>query len=310
MGIYNILSSEIPMIGYSVLHQHNNSVNVKEYTNLLLDLRAKLKEESLLIRSSLDNYISDLSTKTVQTTRGNLAQFLTTPIKTDTDEIQRILRDQVIHASDQLLPKRSYGLFGGYEAKYIIDLHQDDLPRPRMIRGRSFFQNAGFGIGRNTSTIFESIYLLQGAVNLDILEHLIRKGIGIYDSIHGKTINAYDVMACSLQNLIFLDGTLDLDFDRFELQLNFAKGTTPYDIFNRELINSVDFFRSEIHSLNISIWQRKLGLGIGEEYTLRIRTKDRLTLRAVIAAAKRYLRGINPISEAIAAGFWFIKELV
>jgi hypothetical protein len=310
MSIYDVLSYEIPIIGYSVLHQHRKSVNVKEYTNHLLDLRDKLKEESLLIKSSLENHISDLSAKSVQTTRGNLSHFLTTPIQTDADEIQRILKDQLLNASDQLLPKVTYGLFGGYESKFIIELKQVDMPKPRMIRGRSFLHNIGFDVGRNTSTIFESLFLVQGATNLDILEHMIRNSIGIYDFANVKKINEYNTMHCSLYNLLFLDGSLDLDMDRFELEVNFVKGKASYSIFNRELSESMKYFRKEIHSLNVSVWQRKLGLGVGEEYTMRIRTKDRFTLRSTITAMKRYIKDKNLITDSIDNGNWLIKEIV
>lgn len=310
MSIYKALSTEVPIIGYSVIHQHKKSITVKEYTHLLLDLRDRLKEESLRIKSLLDNYVSDLSAKTVQATRGNLSQFLTTPIQTDTDEIRNILRDQFIHTSEQILSSVTYGIVGGYESKYITDLKLGDMPKPRIARGRSYFQKVGFKIAKNTSTIFESLYFIQGGSNLDILEYIVRNESDVSNSAHDKKIKQVDSMVCSLYNLLFLDGMLDLDMDKFELQINFTKGTMPYPLFNQELRESMKFFRIEIHNLNVSVWQRKLGLGTGEEYILRIRTKDRFTLRSAISVMKRYLKERNAISDSIGDGNWFIKEII
>jgi hypothetical protein len=310
MSIYKALSTEVPIIGYSVIHQPKKSITAKEYTDLLLDLRDRLKEESLRTKSLLENYVSDLSAKTVQAIRGNLSQFLTTPIQTDTDEIQRILKDQFINISEQFLPDIIYGILGGYESKYITDLKPVDMPNPRMTQSRSYLQKAGFKVARNSSTIFESFYIIQGGSNLDILEYIIRKDIDVNGSAHSKKTKYVESMVSSLYNLLFLDGTLALDLDKFELQINFTKDAMPYSLFKQELLESFKFFRTEIHNLNVSVWQRKLGLGIGEEYMLRIRTKDRSILRATISIMKRYMRERNSITDSIAKGTWHIKEIV
>jgi hypothetical protein len=69
-------------------------------------------------------------------------------------------------------------------------------------------------------------------------------------------------------------------------------------------------FRLEIHDLNVSVWQKKLGLGIGEEYILRIRTKDRSTLRAAITVTQKLVKGRNLVANSLGAGIWLVKEIV
>src|SRR5450759_1904222 len=104
MSIYNVLSFEIPMIAYSVLHQHKKTVTEKEYARSLHSLRSELNKETERIKLAWENHISDLTSKSVQATRGNLSQFLSTPIQSDTGEIQKIMREQIIQTSEQLLP--------------------------------------------------------------------------------------------------------------------------------------------------------------------------------------------------------------
>jgi hypothetical protein len=310
MSIYEVLSIDIPILAYSVLHQPRKTVTAKEYAKSLLRFRTELKEESKKNQTTWQNYLSELTAKTVQTTRGNLSQFLSTPIQSDTSDIQHIISDQIGQTAEQLLPRISYGLMEGYDGRFLIEAPQVEIPKARAFGGRSFFQNIGFKIGRNNSSLFESLYFIQGSTNLDILEHLVRNRIGIYNSSHGTKINQSAVFACSLYNLLFLDGSLEQNIDRFELQVRFAKGKESYELFHRELIELTKIFRLEIHDINVSVWQKKLGLGIGEEYILRVRTKDRSTLRATITVVQKLVKGKDLIANSLGAGIWLAKELV
>jgi hypothetical protein len=91
--------------------------------------------------------------------------------------------------------------------------------------------------------------------------------------------------------------------------VNFVKGKESYELFHKELGESIKYFRTEIHHLNVSVWQRKLGLGIGEEYTLRILTKDRFTLRAAVAVTQKFTKDRHLVANAIRAGTWLTKEM-
>ncbi|MGA3286615.1 MAG: hypothetical protein ABSD46_04245 [Bacteroidota bacterium] len=310
MSIYNVLSFEIPIIAYSVLHQNKKTVTAKEYAKSLNGLRTELKKESERIKFAWRGHISDLTAKSVQTTSGNLSHFLSTPIQTDTGEINEIMKDQIIQITEQLLPNILYGLAGGYDARYLIETKQSEMQKSRMTEGRSFMQKTGFKMGKNNASIFESLYVVQGGSNLDILENMMRNGIGIYNSAHEKKVNEFETMNCSLYNLLFSDGTFNSPFDRFELQVNFVKGKESYDLFHKELGESIKYFRTEIHHLNVSVWQRKLGLGIGEEYTLRILTKDRFTLRAAVAVTQKFTKDKHLVAKAIRAGTWLTKEII
>jgi hypothetical protein len=309
MSIYNVLSIDIPIIAYSVLHRHKLSVTPKEHAMSLSSLRTALQEETNRIKSAWENHINELTAKMVQTSRGNLSQFLSTPLQSDTGEIQQIIKDQIVQNAQQLLPNILYGLASGYDAKYIID-PQNEIPKVQMAKGRSYIQKAGFKAGKKYSSVFESLYIVQGGSNLDILENMVRNGISIYNSVHEKKVSEFETMVCSLQNLLFSDGTYNSLFDRFELQVNFVKGKETYGVFHKELVESIKYFRTEIHHLNVSVWQRKLGLGIGEEYTLRVLTKDKTTLRSAIAVTQKFAKDKHPVASAVRNGSWLIKEII
>jgi hypothetical protein len=310
MSIYEVLGLNIPVIAYSVTHQPQNNVTIKEYGKVLNELRLAITEETAKIQSVWHNHLLELTAKAVQTSRGNLSQFLSTPIQSDTSEIQKIIQDQVNQTSEQLLPKIHYGLFGGYDGRYILELPQAELPKQRITRGRTSFQDIGFKLSRTSAAVFESIYFIQGGSNLDIIEHIIRNGIGIYNSAHGNKINKSVVTTSALFNLLLLEGQLQQETDRFEVQIKFVKDKETYLDFHTMIEDSIKVFRTEIHDLNVSIWQRKLGLGIGAEYILRIRTKDRSTLRSTIAVIQKFSREKNSFAVSLGAGNWLVKEIV
>jgi hypothetical protein len=309
MSIYNILAAEIPMIAYSILHQPKKTVTTKEYTKALFDFHDDLKNETAKIQTTWQNHLTEFTAKMVQTTRGNLSQFLSTPLQSDTEEIQRIIRDQVNQTSDQLLPKIKYGLLSGYAGRYLMDSNNSDLPKIRLATGKTYLNTFGFKISKATPNLFESVYLFQGGANLDILEFIIRNRIGIYNSSHGNKISKSDRFACFLYNLLFMDGSLHEETDRFELQIWFVKGKHQYEDFHRNLDETARFFRTEIHNLNVSLWQRKLGLGNGNEYMLRIRLKDRFTLRSIVNVMGKFIKEKNALSSSLGSGAWFVKEI-
>jgi hypothetical protein len=113
-----------------------------------------------------------------------------------------------------------------------------------------------------------------------------------------------------LYNLLFLDGNIEHNIDRFELQVRFAKGKESYELYHNELIDSIKIFRLEIHDLNVSLWQKKLGIGLGKEYVLRIRTKDRSTLRSAITVIQKLVKEKGIIANSLGAGIWLVKEII
>ena len=310
MSIYELLSFDIPILAYSVLHQPRKSVTSKEYAKSLLEFRTELTIESGKIQTIWKNYLAELTAKTEQTTRGNLSQFLSTPIQSDTGDIQNIISDQIAQTADQLLPKIQYGIRDGYDGRFLIDAPQEEIPKARAIGGRFFFQNIGFKIGRNNSSVFESLYFIQGGFNLDILEHLVRNRIGIYNSSHGTKISQSNIFACSVYNLLFLDGFFEHTGDHFELQVRFVKGKESYELYHHDLFITLKKFRYEVHDLNLSLWKKKLGLGIGEEYILRVGTKDRTNLRTAISVLQKIIKGKGVIAGSLGTGTWLMKEIV
>ena len=181
MSIYNVLSTEIPVIGYSVLHYPGKNVTNKEYVRTILQLHEAVHEESQKIQQEWSAHLADVKSKTVQTMRGALSQFLSTPIQSDTSDIEQIIGDQVSQISEQLLPKISYGVASSSEQELLFDSAEAGFNK-WITAGRKFLRNLEFP----AKDVHESFFIFEGGSNLDILEFIIKSRIGIRAGAHGN----------------------------------------------------------------------------------------------------------------------------
>ena len=154
MSIYNMLSTEIPVIGYSVLHYPAKNITPKEYLRAILQLHKSMNEESQKIQQEWSSHLADVKAKTVQTMRGALSQFLSTPIQSDTSDIEQIIGDQVSQISDQLLPKISYGVASSSEQMLQFDGAEVGFAK-WLTAGKKYLRNLEFPV----KDVYESFFI-------------------------------------------------------------------------------------------------------------------------------------------------------
>jgi hypothetical protein len=163
----------------------------------------------------------------------------------------------------------------------VIDLPEGS-GRSLALSGKKYLLELGFNMGRPHRDVFESVFLVDGGMNLDIIEHIVRDRIGIYTPVHGKHIGEFDSYAYSAHNLVAWEGTLEPRNVGYELAVFFSKGGVKYDVF-RSALKSRLATEIDRHKLpHGSLWQRKLGLGSGREFVLRLQGSDPATLAEVI----------------------------
>ena len=310
MSIYEVLSYKIPIIGYSVFHQPKKSASEKDYAELLISLRQALNGESDNVKSIWENYLGEVTEKSVQSTRGNLSQYLTTPLKSDLADIHKIIGDQIHHLSEQFLPKIRYGLSGGRDAKVLFGTQYTELPRTQAAAAKSYLKTMGYKVGVNDSSIYESFYIVEGGSNLDLLEYLVKCRIGVHESVHGKKAQGSDHMTCSVSNLIASSGEDAGHNDRYEFQAALSRGDIAEEHFTRGMEEVLAAIDGELGGIRGSLWQRKLGLGMGNEFTLRIQLRDRAMLHHAIALIQRISAGDKAVRKQVNTGIWTVQELI
>jgi hypothetical protein len=309
MSIYSALSIDVPVIVYSVLHQMKKGIGEKEYRKAIRDMHDMVHEETTKVTEVWKSHLADVTASSVQTTRGTLSQFLTLPLDTDKKEIYTILQDQIGQLLKQTLPISKIGVTSSTEGKVLWEREQNSVLQALQLRGKDYLKKFKFKLADEDLHIFESDYFLEGGLNLDIIEHIVRDRMGIYAIVHGQHITQTEPFVFAAHNLVYLKGPLDSVDVKYEAVIHFAKGKPPYAPFRKGLVELLDNAQNEIRLSHCSIWQRKLGLGSGTEFNLRMRAGDRKTLKDFILVLVKFTEK-NPVyGPIIKNGHLVVKEI-
>ena len=308
MSIYSTLSFDAPVMLYATFHQARKGVAANDYINTMKDLHRLLHEQSEEVQRLWKETLNTTMSHTVTKLRRSLSQFLTTPLKSDEDEIERGLSEQLGDFVNQTLHNAPLGLLTSTEARIVVDGEETDLPKKMATKGKSYLKELSFHLGKSSPPIFESNFFVHGAANLDIIEHMVRDRIGIYTPVHGKHIKEFEGYSYALYNLIHLHGELKQGEERYEAALFFSKGETRYAPFRNgmvELINRLTQSHSISHA---SLWQRKLGLGVGREFVFRVRGNDVPSIAKVLSDLDFKEKPF--VTDALKRGHTLIKEFL
>lgn len=307
MNIYSALRFEVPIIAYSALHQVRKGVTAEAYRKTMEDFHRLLREETEAIRKAWDAHRVEASSRAIQSARGLLTQFLSTPLKSDVDDIQRILRERLDEYGAAVSVQARPGMLSTGEGRIVEST--DVSFRKLAITGRAYLSELGFHTGKGRPEIYESVFLVEGAGNLDVIEHMVRDRIGIYTPVHGKHIGEFDSYAYNAHNLVLVLGEMKPGATH-EAAAWCSKGGVKYDVFRSALKDELERLMSKQKALlHASVWQRKLGLGSGREFVIRLQGNDLSDLcRAVddlrTGSKEKYVR------TALAGGHVLCKELI
>ncbi|MGB2869270.1 MAG: hypothetical protein WBD36_12520 [Bacteroidota bacterium] len=309
MSIYSALNTENPVICYSILHQVRPEVSLKDYTKTMEDLHRLILEESEKVDSTWREYVADIRAKAVQASRGNLSQFLTTPLQSDVNEIQRILSEQTLRIIDQVSSNTRHGVIATSEGRVAWIAPGSPAEKKLTASGRKYLQELAFALGKGKPEVFESNFFVEGGLNLDIIEHIVRDRVGIYTPVHGKHIKEFDAYAYAVHNLVIQKGDLGPTSGQFEAAFFFSKGEPKYAPFRNGLVELVEHFTAALAIEHCSVWQRKLGLGPGREFVLRTRYRNPDVLGQFIKSVHEF-KTKDFVPKALLNGHLVVKELI
>lgn len=151
-------------------------------------------------------------------------------------------------------------------------------------RGRAYLRSLGFEHVGTERPVHESRFLATGAVHLDLLEHLVRDRMGIYQPPHSGVITAFDRVTFNVFNEVALlepaEGAETAAF-RDELILFFGKPGRPGEVEYADFREGLRTWLERLvehQGARAEVWQRKLGLGRLREFIVRILGTDPDTL--------------------------------
>lgn len=274
MGIHGELGIPARLISYSVLDQIPSSANPQEFQSSQRTFLGRIRTESALLREAFQGSLLDTRMKFAQVAKGSLNQFLSTPIKSDNEDVQRIIKDAFEKYSEQIMPTSSVGIEAAWSSQVIADsmLVGGQTKISRIIRrmlsaGKRKLKESGFKLGRNPSNIYESVYLFDGGWNLDPLEYLL--GISITGNVRASTI---DCSRSSLYTVISSVGDPEQKISLWETSITPTRIDTPEAEFAVEIGKTFETLMKEFNLHHLSLWKKKLSSGEGDVFVVRART--------------------------------------
>ena len=248
-------------------------------------MHRRVEEESALFGEQRAKLLSDLSGRQAQMLRGALSQFLETPIRSDNAEVLRIFQEAFNEHRGQLTEGGPYGAGVSWAGVAVPPASGPAWLKKLEANGRRSRRVLGLDPPKGGPGVYESVYVVRGGVNLDVLEHIVRDRLGIYASAHGKHIGESAPFVVAAHNLVHASGAdfwKSLSSSWGEAVLFFDKPAVPYDEFRASLAPLVDGALPPSGVPAATLWQRKLGLGRGSEFALRLLLSRREDVQVVI----------------------------
>jgi hypothetical protein len=273
MNLQSVLDVPAPTIAYCALHQRLPEVPRDEYQKTMKELHQRIREETAAINGAFKQHVTGTIDKETENLRNTLSHFLHTPISSDNEDVRRILVESLERFKDQMLGTNPLGLVDSHELK-IFGVSSKKAVEKRLLKnGRSYLNGLGFATTKGSPDIFESVFIVQGGLNLDVLEHIVRDRLGIYSTTHGKHIKEFGGYSYAVYNMVFSRGELpssDKLMKFTELTFHFSKPDIKYAPFRNGLVETLEQLAGAMSIDHLSLWQRKLGLGAGKEFILRV----------------------------------------
>ena len=287
MSIFSELGIPSRTISYCVVHQTGPAAEIADsqkglggpFGKVSYDegLKTSLQStvaESVAIRDAFQAMLLESRNKSAQIAKGSLNQYLSTPIKSDNADVQRIIKEALEKHSELILPTANIGINDAWLSQLLPDAKivsaqtkLSAIVRRMLAGGKRRLKHLGFSRGKTPSNIFETVFLLETGINLDILEWILRKSVlaedvwqfaentwtGIYNVL--STVGSTEQRGNSWESVIFPSTTGIKD---------------PELIAEMEKI--FDRLSKEFNLNQLSLWQNKFPFRVDNNYSIRVRT--------------------------------------
>jgi len=286
MDVYRSLNADVPQLLFTVMHQADPTVSDEEFTRtvtaLLMDIGKHLHEVSERLQLWLRQQYSQQAEETLQ----KLQRLGVLSKQADVGEVKMILEKGYSRLGGRVGSEAVLGLEGSAEETFSEAVFNDPDLAKRVADGREYVASLGFKPGQGP--IHESWLLFRGSIHYDVVEHVVRDRMGIYTGSYGAHIENVGRTSFGTYNLVYqlgesLTAHLDKNVATQEATFTFSKGPIHYSDFRREVSALMEDVAEQINLIHASFWQRKLGLGTGKEFVLRLRLpKGEESLREVM----------------------------
>jgi hypothetical protein len=313
MKTYPLLTVPLPTISYSILHQSKKEHAGDEYEKTIKVLHDRVRKESNDMKEAYAKGMQDLIVRQAQMVSGLLSQFLTTPIQSDRAEVKRIITEGIEHSLKQGGMVGEVGVVWTSEARTSFPPFKKTLEKKLENNGKAYLQELGFVADGSGGDIHESLFVVEGGLNLDVIEHIVRDRLGIYGVPHGTHLEESASYTFSAYNLVFESGTRPVQEKKkglVEVSLSFSKPAMEYVPFREALIAGMGQHLAQGGIQYVSLWQRKLGFGRGREFVLRCLCDEVKQLDGIVRWLQEGHKPDFPSEALVERGALLFKEIL
>jgi hypothetical protein len=274
MDVYRALNADVPQLLFTIMHQATPTVSVEEYTRKVLDLHTEIRHQAEAMTGELHTWIQQQCAQQAEEMVRKFQRLGILAEQADLEQAGEFLERDYSRLASRLGSQALLGMQGSGE-----EVLNDDIPAipdlaERVVEGRQYLASLGFQPGKGI--ISESWLLFRGSMHYDIMEHVTRNRLGIYKGMYADHLSSVAGALFSTYNLIYQVGegltfTLTEDMPTQEISFAFNKGPDHSSLFLQEVAALMEEIADPIPLLHASFWRRKLGLGAGKEFTLRLR---------------------------------------
>jgi hypothetical protein len=288
MDVYRALNADVPQLLFTVLHQAGSTISDEEFTRTVTALQMDINKQVHEVSERLHLWLTQQYSQQAEETLQKLQRLGALSQQVDVGEILHILEKDFSRLGSRVGTQNVLGLQGSAEETFSEALINDHDLAKRVTDGREYLASLGFKPGQGP--MHETWLLFRGSIHYDIMEHIVRDRMGIYRGSHGAHIENIARTSFGTYNLIYQLGeglTAELGGEAFSQEVTFAfsKGPVHYSDFRQGVSALMEHVGEQLSLIHASFWQRKLGLGTGKEFVLRLRVPEgEEAVREVIAA--------------------------
>ena len=295
MDVYRALNADVPQLLFTVMHQSGPTVSDEEFTRTVTALHKEIRKQAQAMGEELHRWLGQQYSQQAEEMVRKLQRLGVLAENADAVEVQQILERDYSRLGNRLGSQSLLGLQGSGEEVFAEEIPGDPDLAKRVADGREYLASLGFKPGQGP--LHEAWLLFRGSIHYDVMESVVRDRMGIYRGTHGAHIENIARTSFGTYNLVYQLGeslTADLVGDVLTQEVTFAfsKGPVHYSDFRQGVSALMEHVGEQINLLHASFWQRKLGLGTGKEFVLRLRVPAgenalREVIEAIASAGRR-----------------------
>ncbi|MFZ1977100.1 MAG: hypothetical protein WAV76_04025 [Bacteroidota bacterium] len=301
MGIYEILTGHSQTLKLTLIHQHNSTVHQKEHVEELQEFMKLVQQEAETKERAFAAHIEEITAKSVQALKGNLSEFLTTPLRSDLDEIQKHIIDHAKQLEKQYIIPSKINIYDVLLSRYSMDEVNDTKLKPLFASAKRLLKLSGFIDISDYRALYASDFIIGGTDTLSFLESILSDLL----SFRLKALFADSVFSFRIYDLFHPAEYHHNQEARYAILIVIRNRGIDHSTATNNLHSWFDTIGAG--SFTWFLWKKRLISGFDGETVLEIRVKDKAEMKHLFLLISNNLDLFKKMFSSKEASL-FVKE--